>query len=53
MSVDIRLAQNLEQSLRSQLMKRLFDVFDTEGETNHFHISKNHSQESLTAQPTI
>lgn len=32
MSVDIRLAQSLEQILRSQLMKRLFDVFDAEGE---------------------
>ena len=32
MSVDIRLAWSLEQILRSQLMKRPFDVFDTEGE---------------------
>lgn len=32
MSVDIRLAWSLEQILRSRLMKRLFDVFDTEGE---------------------
>lgn len=32
MSVDMRQAHGLEQILRSQLMKGLFDVFDTEGE---------------------
>lgn len=32
MSVDIRLAWSLEQILRSKLMKRLFDVFDADGE---------------------
>lgn len=32
MSVDIRLAWSLEQILRSQLMKRPFDVFDAKGE---------------------
>lgn len=32
MSVDIRLAWSLEQILRLQLMKRLFDVFDAERE---------------------
>lgn len=32
MSVDIRQSQSLKQILRSQLMKRLFDVFNTEGE---------------------
>lgn len=32
MSVDISLARSLEQILRLELMKRPFDVFDTEGE---------------------
>lgn len=52
MSIDIRLAQSLEQILRLQLMKRLFEVFDAEGEQTNFQISHYHSQESPIAEPT-
>lgn len=45
MSADIRLAESLEQILRSELMKRLFDVFDAVKETNQVQISQNHGQE--------
>lgn len=36
MFVDIILAWSLEQILRSQLMKRLFDVFDAQGKHTTF-----------------
>lgn len=53
MSVGIRVAWSLEQILRSQLMKRLFDVFDAEGDQNLFQISHNRSQDIPIARPAV